>query len=388
MKRLEAGQPVRIVCFGDSVTGVYYHTGNHRAWCDLVGLGLRRVFPAAQLEMINAGISGHTTADSLARMDRDVISKHPDLVLVMLGLNDVAKAAAETYRANLRTIVERARAAGAEVVLMTPNCVSAGDALRPVVKVADYAAIVREAAQQMNVPLCDTYRAFQAVQSTDSRAWLRIMSDTIHPNFRGHELFAEEVVHTLTGRRVALEDLTPTEAGLSRLAPRLRAGQKVKIVAMKPFDTLITPAIHRAFPQAQVDVVAWDAANQSIVDLEAKAKSFGWSHYYTEAKTETKPDLFIVAVPATALAATEAQFFHSYTWVVNWSQSFDPKAWDCLVVLPSVAHPDLDAGGRTVEAMAREVVTGQDVPWLERKAGDQSDPAELFERWIEQQLRK
>jgi len=37
---MEAGQPVRIVCFGDSITGVYYHTGGRRAWCDLLGVAL------------------------------------------------------------------------------------------------------------------------------------------------------------------------------------------------------------------------------------------------------------------------------------------------------------------------------------------------------------
>jgi len=55
---LEAGQePVRIVCFGDSVTGVYYHTGGRRAWTDMLGIALGKAYPKAKVEMFNAGIS-------------------------------------------------------------------------------------------------------------------------------------------------------------------------------------------------------------------------------------------------------------------------------------------------------------------------------------------
>ncbi len=34
---LKEGKPVRVVCFGDSVTGVYYHTGSRRAYTDMLG---------------------------------------------------------------------------------------------------------------------------------------------------------------------------------------------------------------------------------------------------------------------------------------------------------------------------------------------------------------
>ena len=60
-QRLKIGEPTRIVCFGDSITGAYYHSGGQRAWCDLLGLALQRTYPRANIEMINAGASGHTT---------------------------------------------------------------------------------------------------------------------------------------------------------------------------------------------------------------------------------------------------------------------------------------------------------------------------------------
>ncbi len=90
-RKLLAGEAARVVCFGDSVTGVYYHTGSRRAYTDMLGIALRKLAPQAKVEMINAGISGHTTENALARIDRDVIVHKPDLVTVMFGLNDMTR---------------------------------------------------------------------------------------------------------------------------------------------------------------------------------------------------------------------------------------------------------------------------------------------------------
>ncbi|MDB6093796.1 MAG: hypothetical protein JWM32_1358 [Verrucomicrobia bacterium] len=376
---LETGQPVRIVAFGDSITGVYYHTGGRRAWCDLVGVALHRVYPSANIEMINAGISGNTTTDALKRIDADVLAHHPQLVIVMFGMNDVARSTAEDFRSNLKQIVERIRANGGEVLLMTPNWISPGDANRPVIKVADFAQIMREIGREMNAPVADASRAFQAVELTDHRAWLGLMSDTIHPNLRGHRLFAEEAVRTLTGKRVVLDDLPVLEPGLPWILARLKAKEPVRVVAMKPYDTLIAPALRALFPDAQVEVTTWDAAGKSLVDIEQQAKAIGWSHYREDPKLP-KPDLFIVAVPATALTTNDDQYFHAYTWIMNWSLSLDEPGWNCWVILPSVAQPDQDAGQRSAEALALEVIHGQDVPFLRRTAGDAIPTTELFNR--------
>lgn len=56
-----------IVCLGDSVTGVYYHTGGHRAYPEMLELAFRQIQPDAPMRVINAGISGQTTTDGLAR---------------------------------------------------------------------------------------------------------------------------------------------------------------------------------------------------------------------------------------------------------------------------------------------------------------------------------
>ena len=70
-----------IICFGDSLT---YGTG--------AGKGMDYPSQLSKLigkPVLNAGVPGDTTARALIRLDRDVLSKNPDLVLITLGGNDL-----------------------------------------------------------------------------------------------------------------------------------------------------------------------------------------------------------------------------------------------------------------------------------------------------------
>jgi lysophospholipase L1-like esterase len=121
IEKLTKGTLLKIVCFGDSITGTYYHTGGRRAWTNALGQTLKELYPQARLEMINAGISGNTSAHGLERMDADVLSHNPDLIIAMFGMNDVAHLQTDDLRQNLTEIVKRAHEHNSEIVLMTPN---------------------------------------------------------------------------------------------------------------------------------------------------------------------------------------------------------------------------------------------------------------------------
>ena len=386
-QRLEAGQPVRIVCFGDSITGVYYHTGGRRAWCELLEIALNRIYPNARMEMINAGISGNNTGAALKRMEADVLNHNPQLVVVMFCMNDVAGLTPEAFRVNLAEIVRRSRDRGAEVILMTPNSIYPDDPRRPPSKVVQYVEIIRQVGRELSVPIADCFRAYEDIRDIDRRAWVQLMSDTLHPNMRGHKLFAEEVAWTLSGRRVSLEDLPLLQPGLPRTISRLQGQQRVNVIAMKPYDSLIASALQRVVPGIQLRVTAWDPDQKSLAAIEEKAKEIGWWRFRNDAQAEA-PDLVVVAVPTGAMAPSEEEFYRSYTWILNWSLSFGKPGWDCIAVLPSVATPELAPAQRIAENRALEVIQGQDIPWLRRGTNDATPAAELLARWLESLLGK
>ena len=110
-------EPVRIVCIGDSITGVYYHSGGLRAYPEMLHIALQKLRPKASITVRNAGISGDTSRGGLARLERDVLAHKPHLVTIMFGMNDLVRAPAAGFIGNMRQIIQRCRAAGAEVVL-------------------------------------------------------------------------------------------------------------------------------------------------------------------------------------------------------------------------------------------------------------------------------
>lgn len=369
-QKLLAGKPVRVVCFGDSVTGVYYHTGSRRAYPDMLGIALHRVSPRAKVEMINAGISGHTTVNALARIDRDVLRRKPDLVTVMFGLNDMTRVPLDKYRANLKEIVRKCRAAGAEVVLATPNNVTDTPS-RPTKKLLAYCDVVREVGRELRVPVCDVYREFDAVRAHGAFDWRLQMSDVIHPNMEGHKRIAAALAQTITGLRVSLDDVPPPSPALAKIWKLLRAGKPVHVLAMPPFDKLIAPALQELKPAATIKVVSWPVANRSLAAIERDAKS---------RVRRMKPDLVVIAVPRSKTAKSDEAFAKSYAWIMNWSLNFGPPTWDCLVVHPSVTDPTQNPRPR--DALIRRLVRAQDLRLIDRPRGSKGDAAQLLGTWL------
>ena len=83
---------MKIVFFGDSVTDC------NRVYDDPTNLGegyvkyttesLTNNFDDIDFEFINRGISGNRTCDLLARLDNDVIAHQPDIMTILIGIND------------------------------------------------------------------------------------------------------------------------------------------------------------------------------------------------------------------------------------------------------------------------------------------------------------
>jgi lysophospholipase L1-like esterase len=374
---LESGKPVRIVCFGDSVTGVYYHTGSRRAYADMLAIALRQADPKADVTTVNAGISGNTTRDALARIDRDVLVHRPTLVTVMFGLNDITRVPLDEYRQNLGKIVSKCRAVGAEVLLCTPNNVMTTPG-RPTERLRAYCDAVREEGRGLGVPVCDVYADLEAIRDGEPMAWRLLMSDEIHPNMDGHKRIAESLERVISGRPVDLSAVPPPTPVLPRTAQRLARGEAIRVLAMPPLDEWVGPALNSVAPGAKVDVTRWPTEGKTLAELVRDA---------LQRVRPMTPDLVLLAVPRSAKADSLESFIHDFAWVMNNSLNFGPGTWDCLVIHPSVLTPDPDpAGGR--DALIRRLVKAQDLTLIDRRSEDERAGPELLREWLRGELER
>ena len=368
-------ETVRIVCFGDSITGVYYHTGGRRAYCDMLEIALKKIYPRAKLKMVNAGISGHDTRMGLRRMKNDVLAHKPHLVVIMYGMNDCPRVTAEVFGGRLTHMVKGCQASGADVVVCTPNSIYPEDRRRPVEKLAAVAEAARVVAKKTAVPLADCYRAYEDTRAANALDWKLLMSETIHPNMNGHKLFAEVMAEAISGKRVNLDAVPHYSPCLPFTLKLLAAKKPLKVTASPPYDVAIPKVLRKLCPDAVINMTVWPVKGQSLGAIERWARRI----------RKAKPNLVVVAVPADVAAKDETQYIRSYCWVLNWSVDFGIQTWDTIAVLPNVAQPDAKPVSSTRAALTRRLVVGQDIGFVERKPGDESSLEDILLGWFQSQ---
>jgi lysophospholipase L1-like esterase len=158
-----------IVCFGDSLT---YGTG--------AGEGMDYPSQLSKLidrPVINAGVPGETTARALRRLERDVISKSPDIVLITLGGNDLKNGVSKNIAfSNLKKIVDTIQSSGVRVII--------GGIEFPF-RDRGFGKGYRELADQTGAMLIPNI--FEGIMGNR-----KLMSDPIHPNNTGYQMIAQK----------------------------------------------------------------------------------------------------------------------------------------------------------------------------------------------------
>jgi acyl-CoA thioesterase I len=106
-----------ILVFGDSISAGYGLPRVDRGWVALLQAKLQS--EGYGDEVVNASVSGETTAGGLARLPRALTLHHPAVVILELGGNDGLRALPiEQMRANLTRMIDLAKDAGAKVLLL------------------------------------------------------------------------------------------------------------------------------------------------------------------------------------------------------------------------------------------------------------------------------
>ena len=159
-----------VIAFGDSLTAGYGAQPGDDYPSKLSGM--------IGTSVINTGVSGDTTESALARIEGDVLSHDPRIVIVGLGGNDFLQGVPiATTERNLRSAIRAIHGAGAMVVVLGFRFPSLS---------SDYERMyVNVARDERCLLIPDLLHGILADPS--------MKSDEIHPNARGYELMAERI---------------------------------------------------------------------------------------------------------------------------------------------------------------------------------------------------
>ncbi len=175
VKNLQAGVGERIIVLGDSIASGY-------------GLSEAESFPSVvsrllNLPIVNRGVAGDTTADALNRLQQDVLSASPWLVIVELGGNDFLQKLPKTEtEANLKEIITKIQEKQAIAVLLGINLGMFKDEYQEI-----YTRVAKET---------QAYLIPQVLEGIIDNPKYR-QEDFVHPNAAGHQRLGERIAKDL-----------------------------------------------------------------------------------------------------------------------------------------------------------------------------------------------
>jgi acyl-CoA thioesterase-1 len=184
-----ADDPVNVLALGDSLTAGY-GLKQGEGFADQLQTAFRKM--GRPVKVINGGVSGDTSAGGLARIDW-ALGDQPKVVIVELGANDMLRGIdPENTRQNLAGIIEKAKAAGAKVLLagMKSQRNLGAD------YVQRFDAIYPDLAKQYDVPLYPFF--MQGIVGDDGTADTKLLQpDGLHPTEAGAKVIVDGIMPEL-----------------------------------------------------------------------------------------------------------------------------------------------------------------------------------------------
>ncbi|SBT44309.1 SGNH/GDSL hydrolase family protein [Micromonospora narathiwatensis] len=196
----------RVLFIGDSITDA----GRDRSRGDDLGTGYAMMagawftarHPAHRAGFVNRGVSGDRVRDLRARWEGDCLALAPQVVSVLIGINDTWRryseddpTSAADFARDYRHILESTRRLGARIVLIEPFVIPLDDAKRTWREDLDAKVdVVRRLAAEYDATLVAVDELFRSAD-VDDRVWT---NDGVHLTPFGHALLAQQWLRAVT----------------------------------------------------------------------------------------------------------------------------------------------------------------------------------------------
>lgn len=211
-KRIDFQSDQTLLFIGDSITDckrlepAYSPLG--RGYVNFAANFLQAKRPDLQLTIENRGIGGDTTRDLLRRWEVDCIELKPDIVSLMIGINDLWRKFGSSpesrsmyvdpdeYENNVRTLLTRTReACDPQLILMEPFMFCDDPSNEMLQALPAYIEIVHKLADEFDATLVPVFENY--VQLKDKRPADQWTTDTVHPYEWVHAWIARQWLTTV-----------------------------------------------------------------------------------------------------------------------------------------------------------------------------------------------
>lgn len=202
---------MKILLYGDSITDALWNRNAQIGAYDSYGVGYARSVAGTLIarnpqkyNVINRGISGNRIVDLYARIKLDVWNHQPDVLSILIGINDIwheigAKNGVELERFEkvYRMLLEdtKAKLPNLKIMLLEPFVLegtATSENFERFLEVKEYAKVVEKLAREYDCAFLPLQKDFE--EMAEKYGVEHYLFDGVHPNVAGAELIAKKWV--------------------------------------------------------------------------------------------------------------------------------------------------------------------------------------------------
>jgi lysophospholipase L1-like esterase len=194
-KKWPENRTINLVFHGHSVPSGYFETPDVNtlvAYPHVLLKKLKSLYPYAVINVITTSVGGENSVQGLQRLRKDVLTHQPDVLFIDYALNDVGVGLRESYKA-WEKMIRTAQKKNIKVILLTPSPDQRIDYMNPENSMKKHSEQIVQLAMEYTTGLVDVYKSFSFLYG-DKTQLKKYMSQVNHPNEKGHEMIANEIV--------------------------------------------------------------------------------------------------------------------------------------------------------------------------------------------------
>jgi acyl-CoA thioesterase-1 len=199
IKEWPNNRTINLVFHGHSVPAGYFKTPDVNTFDSYpyqVLKQLKNKYKFAVINVINTSIGGENSVSGQKRFEAEALNHQPDIIFIDYALNDRGVGLEDSRKA-LEKMIVRAKQEGIKIILLTPSPDLDINLLENNNELEKHSNQITALAKKYNIGLADSYSRFKEIKA-ECNCLDDYMSQSNHPNAKGHSIIAKEIMKWLS----------------------------------------------------------------------------------------------------------------------------------------------------------------------------------------------
>jgi acyl-CoA thioesterase I len=187
---------------GDSITDAGRKSNHNESLGDgyvmLASAWLSALYPEYHMKFYNRGVSGNRVRDLRHRWKKDCLELRPNLVSILIGVNDInwKATSTESFQSDYQSILEQTQQLNCKIILLEPFLVhSNGSFLKLNEELNKKIEVIRELSREFETKLIPLNDIFMNVCNKSPPSFWSL--DGAHPTLAGHALISQSWIKSV-----------------------------------------------------------------------------------------------------------------------------------------------------------------------------------------------